>query len=93
MARSRASIVFARLLVATAVWLALWLYAPLQPGAKLAVALLPLAALVAFALYSALAILWSVVTFPSCPEAAVELQREVEEARADLRKRGVLLKK
>jgi hypothetical protein len=37
-------------------------------------------------------VLWSVITFPSCPAAALELQREVEEARADLRKRGVLPK-
>ena len=91
---SRAVIVLFRLLLASAAWLALWscLNKPLPPLAHLGVALLPFWALLGFGLYSATVVLWSVITFPSCPAAALELQREVEEARADLRKRGVLPK-
>jgi dolichyl-phosphate mannosyltransferase polypeptide 3 len=87
---SRAAVVLFRLLSATAVWLALWRSVPLPPLAEQAVALLPLWLLLGFALYSAVTVIWSVATFPACPAAALELQREVEEARADLRKRGVL---
>jgi dolichol-phosphate mannosyltransferase subunit 3 len=92
MAPSRAQVVLLRLLAATAVWLGLWLAAPLPSGTELAVALLPLWALLSFGLYSAVTILWGLLTFPTCPEAAQELAEEVEQARKDLRKRGVLKK-
>ena len=92
MAPARAQVVLLRLLVATAVWLGLWLGLPLPRLAEQAVALLPLWALLCFGLYSAVTILWGLLTFPTCPEAALELAKEVEQARSDLRKRGVLKK-
>ena len=52
----------------------------------------PLACLVLFGLYSAGTVAWSVVTFPECPQAAVELQKDIVDARRDLRKRGVVLR-
>ena len=87
---ARVTVVLLRLLAAAALWLALWLAVPLPREVEQAVAFLPLWALLAFALYSAGCIVWGLITFPTCPEAALELQREVQEARADLRRRGVL---
>ena len=53
---------------------------------------LPLLCVLAFGVYSAGTVAWSVATFPESPQAAVELQVDIADARRDLRKRGVVLK-
>lgn len=50
---------------------------------------LPIYALLAFAVISVSIIAWRVYTFNDCEEAAKELQQEIKEAKADLRKRGL----
>ncbi|KAL6067968.1 Dolichol-phosphate mannosyltransferase subunit 3 [Balamuthia mandrillaris] len=50
--------------------------------------LLPLTALVLFGLYSLARILINVATFPTCPDAAKELRKEMDEAERDLKRRG-----
>jgi Dolichol-phosphate mannosyltransferase subunit 3 (DPM3) len=52
----------------------------------------PLLCVLAFGVYSAGTVAWSVATFPESPQAAVELQVDIADARRDLRKRGVVLK-
>ena len=49
----------------------------------------PLVLLVFFGIYSVLVICYRVVTFNDCPEAAEELQKQIVEAKEDLKKRGL----
>ncbi|KAI9833158.1 MAG: hypothetical protein M1819_003780 [Sarea resinae] len=50
---------------------------------------LPLWALVSFGSYLLFKLGWGVFTFNDVPEAHAELMKEIDEARADLRKRGI----
>jgi len=50
---------------------------------------LPFYAALIFAVVSVSIIAWRVYTFNTCEEAAKELQQEIKEARADLKKRGL----
>ena len=50
---------------------------------------LPYTALIWFGCYSLGTISLNMLTFRECPEAAVELQEQIREARADLRRKGV----
>ena len=49
----------------------------------------PLLLLVLFGLYSVFVICYRVVTFNDCPEAAEELQKQIKEAKEDLKKKGL----
>jgi len=50
---------------------------------------LPFYAALAFAVVSISIIAWRVYTFNTCEEAAKELQQEIKDARADLKRRGL----
>ena len=50
----------------------------------------PLWAIVAIGLYLLSVLILGVISFKDCPQAAVELESEVEEAKRDLRKRGII---
>mmetsp|Transcript_33435 Transcript_33435/g.72965 ORF Transcript_33435/g.72965 Transcript_33435/m.72965 type:complete len:112 (+) Transcript_33435:85-420(+) len=71
----------------------LWLLAlrtKWSPAVEWVVQILPLYALVSFGFYSLAVIGYRVATFPTCPEASEELQKEILEAKADLTAKGVL---
>jgi len=50
---------------------------------------LPIYAALAFAVVSVSIIAWRVYTFNTCDEAAKELQQEIKDARADLKRKGL----
>lgn len=82
-------------------WAAIWYQAlqseeaiveksPLSPEAtKLLIQLLPLWILVALAIYALTSILYGLATLGDFPEAAVELEKEIREAKAAMKKRGI----
>ncbi len=49
----------------------------------------PLGLAVMFALYAAFVVIYRTLTFNDCPEAADELQKQIKEAKADLKKKGL----
>ena len=49
----------------------------------------PVLLLILFGIYSVLVICYRVVTFNDCPEAAEELQKQIVEAKEDLKKKGL----
>ncbi len=51
----------------------------------------PVAVVAVFGIYCVCVIAYRVATFNDCEEAAAELKREIQEARADLKKRGIKL--
>ncbi|XP_011302861.1 dolichol-phosphate mannosyltransferase subunit 3 [Fopius arisanus] len=51
---------------------------------------LPVLLLFIFALYAASVVLYRTFTFNNCEEAAKQLKRQIEEAQAELRIKGVL---
>ena len=51
--------------------------------------LLPLWVLVALAMYAAVTIIYGVATLGDLPEASKELEREISEAKAAMKKRGI----
>ncbi|KXL42677.1 hypothetical protein M433DRAFT_6245 [Acidomyces richmondensis BFW] len=53
------------------------------------VPVLPLWAIVAFGAYLLGKLGWGVLTFNDVPEAHAELMKQIDQARADLRKKGV----
>ncbi|KZC08316.1 PREDICTED: dolichol-phosphate mannosyltransferase subunit 3 [Dufourea novaeangliae] len=53
---------------------------------------LPVIALFLFGLYATITILYRVFTFNNCESASVELQQQIDEAKKDLRSKGVSLK-
>ncbi|XP_046753556.1 dolichol-phosphate mannosyltransferase subunit 3 [Diprion similis] len=53
---------------------------------------LPLILIILFGVYAASVVLYRTFTFNNCEEAAVELQKEIKEAKADLRSKGLVLK-
>uniref|UniRef100_A0A6B0UD11 Dolichol-phosphate mannosyltransferase subunit 3 n=1 Tax=Ixodes ricinus TaxID=34613 RepID=A0A6B0UD11_IXORI len=55
---------------------------------RLHIWLLPLYACLTFGVYAASVVLYRVFTFNNCEAAAVELKKQIVEAREDLRKRG-----
>lgn len=70
----RLSVVLRRLAAFLMAWAVLAML-PQRASLRPATALLPLWLLLAFGLHSAVVVLYSVATFPSCPEAALGLQR------------------
>mmetsp|Transcript_14163 Transcript_14163/g.25079 ORF Transcript_14163/g.25079 Transcript_14163/m.25079 type:complete len:92 (-) Transcript_14163:316-591(-) len=78
---------------ALAAFLSAWLAAlnlELDSGARPIVQLSPVLAVLLFGLYCVLALAHGVLTFRSCPEEHESLQRDIKEARAELRKLNVL---
>eukprot|EP00099_Drosophila_melanogaster_P000904 NP_001034051.1 uncharacterized protein Dmel_CG33977 [Drosophila melanogaster] len=61
---------------------------PLTTKYFLHIQLLPLLLLVIFGIYSVWTVLYRTLTFNDCPEAAKELQDEIQEARKDLIAKG-----
>ncbi|KAF2896355.1 hypothetical protein ILUMI_09818 [Ignelater luminosus] len=53
----------------------------------------PIIFVVLFGVYAAMVVLYRTFTFNNCEEAAVELQKEIKEAREDLSKLGFKFKK
>ena len=51
----------------------------------------PVLALAAFGIYCVYVIAYRVATFNDCNEAAAELQREIKEAKEDLKAKGIKL--
>lgn len=73
------------------VWAYLFISTPVGHSTDFArhfVLFLPFYALLAFAVISVSIIAWRVYTFNDCEEAAKELKQEIEDAKADLRKKG-----
>ncbi|XP_012523846.1 dolichol-phosphate mannosyltransferase subunit 3 isoform X2 [Monomorium pharaonis] len=54
---------------------------------------LPIIFLFLFGLYAAVVILYRVFTFNTCESAAIELQRQIEEAEKDLQSKNVTLRR
>ncbi|KAI8871338.1 dolichol-phosphate mannosyltransferase subunit 3 [Ramicandelaber brevisporus] len=50
---------------------------------------LPLVGLVSFGAYSLASIGYALLTFRDCPDAFEELQKEISEAKSDLRAKGI----
>lgn len=76
---------------AIAVWAAL-LSAELEPTQHTLVLLAPVLAVLAFGGYCFIALVYGVLTFRSWPEEAQLLKKEVEVAKADLAKRGIVVR-
>ncbi|XP_075228775.1 dolichyl-phosphate mannosyltransferase subunit 3 [Lycorma delicatula] len=57
---------------------------------RLCVLLLPVIVVGLFGIYAASVVLWRVFTFNNCEEAAKELQKEIQEAREDLKRKGFI---
>ncbi|KAI4499061.1 hypothetical protein M0802_005927 [Mischocyttarus mexicanus] len=51
---------------------------------------LPLIALLVFGLYATSVVLYRTCTFNDCNKEAAELKKEIEQAKKDLRKKGIL---
>lgn len=56
---------------------------------ELAVRWAPLWGILALGLYALMSVIYGVLTFEDCPEAALELERQVQEARAEMKRRGI----
>ncbi|KYN42325.1 Dolichol-phosphate mannosyltransferase subunit 3 [Trachymyrmex septentrionalis] len=52
---------------------------------------LPIISLFLFGLYAIAVVLFRVLTFNNCESAAIELQRQIEEAKKDLQSKGIIL--
>ncbi|KYQ48777.1 Dolichol-phosphate mannosyltransferase subunit 3 [Trachymyrmex zeteki] len=52
---------------------------------------LPIISLFLFGLYAITVVLFRVFTFNTCESAAIELQRQIEEAKRDLQSKGIIL--
>ena len=60
------------------------------PAAKILVDFAPLWAIIALGIYALSTIIYNVMTFNDCPEAAKEIDRQVKEAKAEMKKRKVI---
>ncbi|MFH4976539.1 hypothetical protein AB6A40_003248 [Gnathostoma spinigerum] len=52
--------------------------------------MLPVYIAVLFGIYAVCSVLYGVATFNECPQAGIELKAEIEEAKADLKRRGII---
>ena len=59
-------------------------------GTKILVDFAPLLAIVALRVYALSTILYNVMTFNDCPEAAKEIDENVKEAKAEMKKRKII---
>ncbi|KAL2611299.1 hypothetical protein R1flu_022991 [Riccia fluitans] len=72
-----------------ALWIALLLSTELSPAVRLVVPYLPVYALVALGCYGLGMVGYGLMVFPTCPEEAVLLQKDIDEAKAFLKQKGV----
>jgi dolichyl-phosphate mannosyltransferase polypeptide 3 len=72
------------------VFLLVWLYL-ISVNQNSNVLYAPIFAVVAFGLFSLFDILYGVLTFKECPEAYKQLCNEIEAAKAELKKSGILV--
>lgn len=74
-----------------AIWVHLLLGYPikLSESARFHVQLLPIYLVVLFGLVSAAIVLYRVATFNDCPEAYQELRGQIDQAKSDLKKKGI----
>jgi dolichyl-phosphate mannosyltransferase polypeptide 3 len=49
----------------------------------------PLWGIVALGLYALISVIYGLLTFEDCPEAAFELERQIQEARTEMKRRGI----
>jgi dolichyl-phosphate mannosyltransferase polypeptide 3 len=80
------------LVVAVAVWMAFlfeWVLSDWSRRNATLVLWAPVLAVVIFGAYSAVVVIYRVVTFNDCHEAAEELRAEIDAAKKDLRKKGM----
>ena len=85
------------LAVSTAAWVALLvkndeLFNTSTTHLSVMIRILPLYLVVAFALYSAAKIGWSLVCFPTCPKAAEKLRKDMKRTQREFVKLGVFTK-
>lgn len=59
-------------------------------GTKILVDFAPLWAVVALGVYALSTIIYNVMTFNDCPEAAKEIDENVKEAKAEMKKRKII---
>eukprot|EP00741_Cyanophora_paradoxa_P022518 tig00021464_g21744.t1 len=78
--------------VALAAWMALLSdAAALDERSRGVARMMPLYALVSFGAYSLASIAWGLISFREYPEEAEELKRDVQRAKADLRRKSLVL--
>lgn len=63
--------------------------APYTTLASLLIRFAPLWGIASLGVYALVTIVYNVLTFEDCPEAAKEIDDQVKEARAELKKRGI----
>ncbi|EJD42759.1 dolichol-phosphate mannosyltransferase subunit 3 [Auricularia subglabra TFB-10046 SS5] len=85
---TRANTFFSFGSMAVGIYVAL-MCADLPEPASLILPVLPWWLLVSFGSYSLWTLGWAMLSFRECPEAYEELTKEVEQAKQDLRRRGV----
>ncbi|CAB9501861.1 Dolichyl-phosphate mannosyltransferase polypeptide 3 [Seminavis robusta] len=84
-------------LVYGVVFLAAWQGAKMNQSeapsdaSRIVVDFAPIWAVLLLGVYAAATIIYNVMTFNDCPEAAAELDRQVKEAKAEMRKRKVIV--
>lgn len=78
------------------VFLALWIGARMkqddtaQGVSKILVDFAPIWAIGALGIYALATIMYNVMTFNDCPEAAEELEKQIKEAKAEMKKRKII---
>jgi len=61
-----------------------------SPAAKILVNFAPIWAIVALGIYALSTIIYNVMTFNDCPEAAKEIDEQVKEAKAEMKRRKII---
>ena len=61
-----------------------------SPAAKILVNFAPIWAIVALGIYALSTIIYKVMTFNDCPEAAKEIDEQVKEAKAEMKRRKII---
>ncbi|XP_067009555.1 dolichol-phosphate mannosyltransferase subunit 3 isoform X2 [Anabrus simplex] len=61
---------------------------PVLEESRYVILFMPVILLVMFGVYAAFVVLWRVYTFNNCEDAAKELQEHIQQAKADLTKKG-----
>ena len=83
----RAAVYGAALVLLVGLWVGLWTAAA-QSKWEGAVSLLPLWAAILFGFGCATKLVWELLTFNNCPDEIAALERDIAEAKQDLKKRG-----
>jgi len=69
-------------------WLALIFGLEVSDATRIYIYLIPVFAVAAFGVFSLVILVYRVMTFNDCEEAAAELKKELEEAKKDLTSKG-----